>query len=104
MCCVSMRVFSLNRSGNRSCSCETRFTFVCNPCEQLLDLSNSLARVETFRAGLGAVHDGVASVHTERIPELVQPLSLVPIPAVNDPPVGLHQHRRAKILVTIPPV
>ena len=39
----------------------------------------------------------VLPVHTEWIPELVQSLSLVPVPAVNDPPVGLHQHGRAKI-------
>merc|ERR1719350_1253252 len=95
---------SLYRSGNWSSSCKTRFTFVSNPCQELLDLSNSFARVETFRAGLGAVHDGVTSVHTERIPELVQSLGLVPVPAINDPPVGLHQHRWAKILVAIPPV
>ena len=36
-------------------------------------------------------------VHTEGVPELVQPVSLVAIPAVYDPPVGLHQHSRPKV-------
>ena len=36
-------------------------------------------------------------VDTEGVPQLVQSLCLVSVPAVNDPPVGLHQHGGAQI-------
>src|SRR4051812_12415800 len=35
--------------------------------QQLLDLPDRLGRVESFRTGLRAVHDGVAAVQLERI-------------------------------------
>ena len=54
-------LFLIDCLGDWSGSCETGFTFDGNPCEELLDLSNSFTRVETFRAGLGAVHNGVTS-------------------------------------------
>ena len=41
----------------------------------LLDLGDRLRRVQILRAGLGAVHDGVAAIEPERIFELVEPLA-----------------------------
>merc|ERR1719232_64292 len=94
----------LDSSGDWSSSLETRFALLGNSCQQLLDLGDGSAGVQSFGAGLGAVHDGVASVNTERIPESVKSLRLLSISAVNDPSVGLHQNSRAQVSVSIPPV
>ena len=97
--------FSLLRGlGDWSCSLQSGLSFLSDAGQQFLDLSDGAARVKTLRTGLGAVHDGVAPVHTEGVPELVQPLCLVSVPAVNDPPVSLHQYCRAQVSVPIPPV
>jgi hypothetical protein len=37
--------------------------------QALLDAGNSQARIETLRAGLGAVHDGMATVQLETVIE-----------------------------------
>jgi hypothetical protein len=42
----------------------------------LFNLGNRLGRVQAFRAGLRAVHDGVAAVKPERILKIVEPLAL----------------------------
>ena len=36
-------------------------------------------------------------VHTEGVPQTVQPLRLLAVSTVNDPPVGLHQHGGAQV-------
>src|SRR5262245_15658269 len=61
-----------------------------------LDLGDGLGRVEALRAGLGAVHDGVAAVEAERILELVEALAGGLVAAVLEPAVGLQQRRRAE--------
>ena len=43
-------------------------------CHQLLDLCNGLAGVQSLRARLRAVHDGVTSIHRERVRQLLQSL------------------------------
>ena len=48
--------------------------------KEFLDLGDGLSRVEALGAGLRAVHDGVASVHGEGVPQLVQPSSLLLVP------------------------
>ena len=48
---------------------------------------------------LGAVHDGVTPVQRELILQLGQSLLLQLVSAVNHPPVGLHEHGRAQVLV-----
>ena len=53
---------------------------------------------------LGAVHDGMATVQLEGVVELGQPFLGVIVAAVLDPPVGLHEDRRAEVLVGVPPV
>lgn len=53
---------------------------------------------------LGAVHDGVATVQLEGIVELGQTFLGVIVAAVLDPPIGLHEDRRAEVLVGVPPV
>ena len=59
---------------------QARLSLVGNARQQLLDLSDGLSRVEALGAGLRAVHDGVASVHGEGVPQLVQPSSLLLVP------------------------
>ena len=59
---------------------QARLSLVGDACQQLLDLGDGLSRVEALGAGLRAVHDGVASVHGEGVPQLVQPGSLLLIP------------------------
>ena len=53
---------------------------------------------------LGTVHDGVAPVHAVAVLHLGQPLGGVVVPRVNHPPVGLHEHSGAEVLVRVPPV
>src|SRR5262245_44569910 len=69
-----------------------------------LDLGDCLRRIEALRAGLGAVHDGVAAVETERILELVEALAGGLVAAVLEPAVGLQQRRRAEEALAVPPV
>ena len=69
----------------------------------LLDLADRLGRVQVFRAGAGAVHDGVAAVEAERVLEVVEAFAGGFVAAVDQPAVGLQQDRRAKELVRIPP-
>jgi len=55
----------------------------------LLDVSDGLAGVQVFWAGLGAVHDGVAAVQLEGVVQLRQPLFRELVARVLDPPVSL---------------
>src|SRR3546814_381207 len=71
---------------------------------QLLDLADSLGRVQTLRTGARAVHDRVAAVELERILEVVQARAGVLVSTVDDPAVGLEQDRRAEVTVAVPPV
>src|SRR5258707_10510137 len=40
-----------------------------------LELGDRLGGIETLRAGLGAVHDGVAAIESERVFEIVEPFA-----------------------------
>src|SRR5262245_21605152 len=72
--------------------------------QHLLDLADRLRRVETLRAGVGAVHDRVATVETERILEVVEPLARRLVAAVGEPAIGLQQRGRTQEAIRIPPV
>src|SRR5450755_4423970 len=69
-----------------------------------LEFGNGLGGIEALRAGLGAVHDGVAAIEPERILEIVEPLAGGLIAAVLDPARRLQQGGRAEIAVAVPPV
>ncbi len=69
-----------------------------------LGLRDRLGRIQALGAGLGAVHDGVAAEQLERIFELVQAITGGLVAAVDQPAVGLQQHGRAQVAITIPPV
>ena len=56
---------------------------------QPLGIGDRACRVEPFRAGLGAVHDGVAAVETERVLEPVEALAGPLVAAVGEPAIGL---------------
>src|SRR5215470_16113092 len=70
----------------------------------LLDLGDRLRRIEMLRAGVGAVHDGMAAIKPERVLEIVEPLAGRLVAAVGDPTLRLQQRRRAEETVAVPPV
>src|SRR5262252_7217947 len=69
-----------------------------------LDLGDRLGRVETLRAGLGAVHDGVAAVEAERVLEIVEALAGRLVAAVLEPAVGLKQRGGSEKALAVPPI
>src|ERR1700692_1325140 len=69
-----------------------------------LGIGNRTRRVEPFRAGIGAVHDGVAAIETERILEPGEALAGMLIPTVDQPPMRLQQDRWAQIAILVPPI
>src|SRR5258706_925829 len=67
-------------------------------------LGDRLGGVESLRAGLGAVHDGVAAIQPERILEIVEPLAGRLVAAVLDPARRLQQCRGPQKTLAIPPI
>lgn len=70
----------------------------------LLDGSNGLARVESLRAGTRAVHDGLATIQSERIIQILKALLGQLVTGILNPTVRLHKHSRTKITIAVPPV
>ena len=62
---------------------------------QFLNFRNRLARVQPFRAHLGAIHNRVTPVQLERVVDLNQPVFFPRVARVDDPSIRLQQHRRA---------
>src|SRR5689334_24193489 len=71
---------------------------------QLLDFGDGLCRIEAFRTGLGAVHDGMAAIEPERILESVETLARRFVARIADPTIGLQQRRRSEKTLAVPPV
>ena len=72
------------------------------PFDELqLQLGDGFRRIETLRAGLGAVHDGVAAIEPERILEIVEPFAGRLVARVGDPAVGLQQRGRSQIALDV---
>src|SRR5712691_6345338 len=69
-----------------------------------LDLGDRLRRIEVLRAGVGAVHDGVAAIEPERVLEIVEPVAGRLVAAVDDPALRLQQRRGPEKTVAFPPV
>src|SRR5262249_59505852 len=69
-----------------------------------LDLGDGLGRIETLRAGLGAVHDSVAAVEAERVLEIVEALPGRLVAAVLDAAVGLKERGGAQGTTAVPPL
>src|SRR4030088_1861249 len=69
-----------------------------------LGVGNRPCRVEPLRAGLGAVHDGVAAIEPERVLENVEAFASGFVARVLYPAIGLEQRGRAEITIRIPPV
>src|SRR5215211_220080 len=70
----------------------------------LLDLRDGLGGVEALWAGVGAIHDRVATIEPERIVQGVEPLARRLVARVDEPAIGLEQRRRAEEAVAVPPV
>ena len=92
------------RQNPRKHPCAYRFTHTPPLDHHALDLGDGLGGVEALRAGLGAVHDGVAAVEPERVLEIVEPLAGRLVAAVLEPAVGLQQRGRAEEALAVPPV
>src|SRR5437899_2208096 len=69
-----------------------------------LEFGNCLGRIEALRAGLGAVHDGVATIEPERVLEIVEPLAGGFVAAVLDPARRLQQRGRSQEALAVPPI
>src|SRR5713101_9590456 len=69
-----------------------------------LEFGNRLRRIETLRAGLGAVHDGVAAIEPERVLKIVEPLAGGFVARILDPPRCLQQGCRPKEALAVPPI
>src|SRR5262249_61431419 len=69
-----------------------------------LDLGDGVGRIETLRAGLGAVHDSVAAVEAERVLEIVEALPGRLVAAVFEPAVGLKQRGGCEEALRVPPI
>src|SRR4051794_496667 len=69
-----------------------------------LELGDRFRRVEALRAGLCAIHDGVAAIEPERILEIVEPLAGGLVAAVSDPARRLQQRGRAEKTFAVPPI
>src|SRR4029079_2036105 len=69
-----------------------------------LELGDGLRRVETLRAGLGAVHDGMAAVEPERVFEVVEPFAGGLVAGIRHPAVRLQERGRPQEAVAVPPI
>src|SRR6478672_1004221 len=67
-------------------------------------LGDRLGGVESLRAGLGAVHDGVAAIEPERVFEIVEPFAGGFVAAVRDPAGRLQQRGGAEEAIAVPPI
>ena len=63
--------------------------------DHALDVGDRARRIQVLRAGLGAVHDGVAAIQPERIFQRIQPLAGGVVAAVDDPAIRGQQRGRA---------
>src|SRR3546814_4208911 len=75
---------------------------VCS--SDLLDLPNGPRGRKALRTHVGAVHDGVAAIETERVFQFVKPFARHFVAAVGQPAIGLKENGRTKKLVRIPPI
>ena len=71
--------------------------------DHLLDLGDGLSRIEAFRAGPGAIEDGMASIEPERVFQLVETVPGRFVAAIDDQALGLQQYRRSQIAIVVPP-
>src|SRR3984957_9264744 len=75
------------------------------PLDQLqLDFGNGIGGIEALRAGLGAVHDGVAAIESERVLEIVEPLAGGLVAGILDPARRLQQRGGPEEALAVPPI
>ena len=56
--------------------------------QHLLGLGYRAGRIETFRAGVGAIHDRVAAIQAKGVLKIIQTFTRRLVPAVNQPAVS----------------
>src|SRR5262249_21151060 len=70
----------------------------------LAELRDRLRRIQSLRAGLRTIQDGMTAVEPERVLEEIEPFAGGLIARIRDPALCLQQRRRAHIALGIPPV
>lgn len=70
----------------------------------LLNLGNGLTRIQAFGAHSRAVHNSVAAVQLILVIQFNQALLCKIITTINNPAVGIQQHRWTQVFVRGPPV
>ena len=93
-CVLSPQDFDVSQVGMIFCNSDHEFVTVDGLSNtafhhHALDLCNGLRRIETLGTGLGAVHDRVAAIKSERILKIVQTLARRLVAAVDKPAIGL---------------
>src|SRR5271155_5608220 len=73
-------------------------------CHHLLDFADGLRGIEILRAGLGAIHDGMAAVQPKRVLEKVETLAGRLVAAIDDPAIGRQQRRGTQVALAVPPI
>src|SRR5689334_14531902 len=71
---------------------------------RLFQLGDFFRRVETLRAGFGAIQDRVTAIKPERILKTVEARPGAFVPAVLNPAVRMPQRGRSKVSIGIPPI
>lgn len=71
---------------------------------KVFEAGDGFGGAEAFGTGFCAVHDGVATVESERVFEGVKPLAGRLVAAVDDPAIGLQQRSGAEEAILVPPV
>src|SRR5574343_546308 len=99
------RHFSVLKERSSISSVPTTLALVSDGAgdHHFLDLADGLGRVQTLRAHIDAVHDGVATEQAIGVFQVVQALASCLITAVDNEPVGLQQAGWAHELVRVPP-
>ena len=72
--------------------------------QHLFGISDGFSWVESLRADLCTVHDGVAAIQFEWIFDTIETLPSVVITTVNQPAIRGEQGSRTEVAITVPPV
>lgn len=79
-------------------------TIPSSKSHHLLNLRNRLPRIQPLGTSPRAIQNSMAPIQTHAIIQRRLPLTLVFIPAVGEPAVGLQQDGGAEVLLAVPPV
>lgn len=70
----------------------------------LFDFRNRLRRIQILGTSVCTVHDRMTTIKTERVFQLIEPLTLCVVPCICDPPPCIQKNSRPHKPVRIPPI